>query len=104
MIAAEKGSIELVQLLLDSNADVKMKDKTGRTALFHAIEANNENSDVVSLLLDNGADVNHEINDRITPLLRAVEKGYQGIARILLHKGANVHSSVESSGSNMPSF
>jgi ankyrin repeat protein len=98
MLAAEKGSIELVQMLIEFNADVKVKDKFGRTALFYAIEANNENSDVVSVLLDNGADVNYEANDRITPLLKAVEKGYREIARILLQKSANVHASIESSG------
>lgn len=98
MMAAEKGSIELVQLLIDSNADIRTRDKFGKTALFYAIEANNENVDVVSLLLDNGADPNHEAQDRITPLLKAVEKGHYEITKILLEKGGNIHTAIESTG------
>jgi len=99
MIAAERGFLELVQCLLESNVDMRLKDKTGRTALFYAIEANNENVDVVSFLLDHGADLNHEAQERATPLLRAVERGYFEITKMLLEKGANLHTGFEGSGS-----
>ena len=98
MVASERGLLELVQLLMDFNVDIKLKDKYGKTALFSAIEANNENADVVSLLLEYGADPNHEAQDRVTPLLKAVEKGYWEITKILLEKGGNIHSTYESSG------
>ena len=98
MIAAEKGSLELVQLLLEENAEIRYRERSGKTALFFAIEANNENVDVVSVLLDNEADPNHEAQDRITPLLRSVEKGHYGITKILLEKGGNVHTAIESTG------
>jgi len=102
MVASERGLLELVQALMDLNVDVKLKDKYGKTALFSAIEANNENTDVVSLLLEYGSDPNHEAQDRVTPLLRAVEKGYCEITKILLEKGGNIHSTYESTGSLKP--
>lgn len=99
MIASEKGLLEFVQLLLeDFGADVKMRDKAGKTALFYAIETNNENLDVVSLLLGSGADPNHEAQDRITPLLKAVEKGHYEITKLLLDRGGNIHTTIESTG------
>lgn len=98
MIAAEKGSIELVQLLLDANANIQMRDRQGKTALFYAVEAANENLDVISLLLDHRADPNAETGDGKTPLLRAVEKGYIETAKILLEKGGNVYSTLENTG------
>jgi ankyrin repeat protein len=99
MIAAEKGRLELVEILLNTyKADVKLRDKAGKTALFYAIETNNENLDVVSLLLGNGADPNHEAQDRITPLLKAVEKGHYEITKLLLDRGGNIHTTIESTG------
>ncbi len=98
MIAAERGLLELVQSLIDCRADINLRDKSGKTALFSAIEANTENSDVVSVLLEHGANLNHEANNRETPLMKAVEKGYYEISKILLGKGGNVHSVYESSG------
>lgn len=98
MIASEKGLLELVQVLLECGADVRIKDKAGKTALFYAIETNNENLDVVSLLLGRGADPNHEAFDRITPLLKAVEKGHFEITKLLLDKGGNIHTTIDSTG------
>jgi len=98
MIAAQRGFLELVQSLLELNVDMRLKDRSGRTALFYAIEANNENVDVVSFLLDHGADLNHESQERATPLLRAVERGYYGITKMLLEKGANLHTGFDGSG------
>jgi ankyrin repeat protein len=98
MMAAEKGYLEVVHLLFDNKAEVKMKDRHGRNALFYALESQAENIDIISLLLDKGADVNSEYADKVTPLLKAVEKNFVQIARILLQKGANVHAASESTG------
>jgi ankyrin repeat protein len=48
MAAASEGHIGIVRLLLDKGAQVSVKDKKGRTALWHA--ANHGYDDVVELL------------------------------------------------------
>ena len=98
MIAAEKGYVELVELLFDLRVEVKPKDKYGKNALFYALEPQAENVDLISLLVDKGADVNSEIADKMTPLIKAVEKGFLQIAKILLQKDAYVNAALESSG------
>jgi FOG: Ankyrin repeat len=42
--------------------------------------------------------VNQEGPDRVTPLLKAVERGHANIVKLLLQRGANVHSYIESTG------
>lgn len=98
MTAAEKGSIELVQELLEAKADVRQKDKQGKIALYYAIEAAHENLDVISLLLDFGSDPNTDTNEGKTPLLRAIEKDYFETTKILLEKGGYVNSQINSTG------
>ena len=100
MIAAEKGCIELVQLLLECNADVRYRDRKHKTALFYAVETAHENLDVVSLILAHQGDPNAEMHDGKTPLLRAIEKGSLEITKILLEKGGNSHYTVESTGNS----
>lgn len=98
MLAAEKGSHNLIRMLLASKADLKLRDRFGKTALFYAIDMNHENTEAVAILIDAGADVNQEANDRATPLMKAVERGHYNIVKLLLNRGANVHSHYESTG------
>jgi len=98
MIAAEKGSIELVKELLEAKADVRIRDKQGKTALYYAIEAAHENLDVISLLLGFDAEPNTETNEGKTPLWRAIEKENSKTTKVLLEKGANVNSQMYNSG------
>ena len=56
-VAALRGDLEKVQLLLEAGADVNAAKADGATALFVAAE-NSRNSEVVRLLLEAGADMN----------------------------------------------
>lgn len=98
MIASEKGSIELVQALLDAGAEVELRDRHGKTALFYAVEVANENSDVISALIARGADPNCKSVEGKTPLIRAVEKGHSKIAKTLLSKNGNIYVTVDNTG------
>lgn len=98
MLASRKGILELVQCLIENNADINARDKNGKTALFHGVEAHHQNPDVVSLLISHGADPNTEADDKYTPLLKAVEKEYCKVVETLVEKGAKLNVSIESSG------
>ncbi len=53
--AAWAGKTWLVQMLINKGLDVNYKDKRGKNALFHSINAFNSNVETIQFLLDNEA-------------------------------------------------
>lgn len=105
MIACENGSLDIVQLLLNKNADINKKDKNGKTALHYAMDSKTENLEIVQSLLDLDASLTAETNDKCTVLHKAIDKGYISIARELLQREqmANmVNAAIESTGIILP--
>jgi len=101
MMAAEKGSLVLVQHLIEeAKADIQMRDSYNKTALSYAIEAGTENADVITYLLRFKANPNTQSNDGKTPLILAVEKGYHKTAEALLYKGSNPNTTIPRTGDN----
>ncbi len=117
--AADGGWVEVVDLLLDQDADANTIDNDGRTPLYHAVIAGQheavsmllkagadpnlgDSSDtplyraagagrwqMVSLLMDHGADVN---GGEANPLVGAAENGHTRIIDLLLDRGAQVNA------------
>ena len=74
--AASRKSLKMLKYLIDEGADVKAKDKTGRTALTIACE--DGNLEVVKLLASHGADLHAKgVNGNNGTHARA-QKGIQG--------------------------
>jgi ankyrin repeat protein len=94
LLAAGRGHLRIVQLLLDKGADVNavslgtyfQGNFNGQTALMSACE--NGFRSVVELLLDRGADVNKLSAFDTTALHHAALKGRTAIAELLLKRGA----------------
>ena len=107
MIAAEKGSAELVSVLIKvAEYDVDCVDRHGQTALHYAVKS--DNKETVEVLLNNGADINafttsmnaHELlkyfdvhlgleGDNITPLMLATANSDREIVEHLLENDAD---------------
>jgi len=90
--AARSGSIEAINLLLDSGADVNLagstEDNWDATPLQHAILR--RQPAVVRLLLDRGADLNRGASPRsLAPLFLAAGDTDPAILKLLLAHGAD---------------
>ena len=79
--------IHITKFLLQSNADVNVKNRMGETPLHQAVSC--KNLKIVKLLLKYKADINAQQNDGETPLHVAVLKGDNKIVSMLLDNGAN---------------
>ncbi len=89
MWAAENGDVETVNLLLDRNVDVNLKDTWfSGTALMRAAERGH--GEIVDLLLSNYADVNARNKNGDTALTLAVRSGSPRVVNSLIVGGAEI--------------
>ena len=75
--AAGRGFAEVVELLLDYEADVDAVDEEGGTALADAVAAGH--LAVVKLLLEAGANARQKDNQGLRPIWYAADKGHADI-------------------------
>ena len=90
MYLSLNGGVEDVKKVLDSNADVNLKNCKGRTALHFASQRGND--DVVQLLLDNGADPDIKDNYGKTALQGTK---YKNTEKILLKAAATTTDNMD---------
>ena len=96
--AAETGNAELIQLLVESNADIEKKD-VALTGSPMVIACQFKQLESVKKLLELGAELDSKTQKNgCTPLLLAVDTGAYEIAQYLLEKGANVNIQEETNG------
>lgn len=91
-VAAIKGDLDIVQLMLADGHDVNAKSGAGpypgETPLHSVAYAGHTR--IAELLLDYGADVNATDSYRYTPLRRTVEQGHLAMTKLLINKGADI--------------
>jgi hypothetical protein len=120
MIAAWRGDIPMMELLVERGADVNKSNELGEQALMHAswrgqaaavkwllakgARINGDpmqwsalhyavfagHGEVAQLLLDNGADINARSTNGSSVLMMAVYEGHEDLVRQLLTRGADV--------------
>ena len=78
---------EVVKLLVDSGANVNIKEKFGFTPLH--ISAGEGLTKVTQILLENGAEVDVKVSDGETPIGHAAMYGHTEDADLLIKYGAN---------------
>ena len=92
-LAANKGHLKVVQLLLEAGADKSVAMEDGATALFLA--AQNGHLKVVQLLLEAGAGKDVALADGTTALFVAAQKGHLEVVGLLLEAGADKNVAME---------
>jgi ankyrin repeat domain-containing protein 50 len=84
--SASGGHEAIVNLLIGHGASVNTKDRSGKTASWHASSGGHEA--VVRLLLDHGASVDSKDDTGRTALWQAAKGGYASVVKLLLERGA----------------
>ena len=93
--AALYGDLEMIQILLECDADIDCLDRFGNTPLHYASRNGHHNAArVARLLIEQGVDPNARGFDGFTPLHNALYYGTGRIeiARVLIEHGANVEA------------
>mmetsp|Transcript_35459 Transcript_35459/g.89320 ORF Transcript_35459/g.89320 Transcript_35459/m.89320 type:complete len:514 (+) Transcript_35459:111-1652(+) len=95
MVAAERGRVEVLTLLIEKRADLEVRDPSGWTALMHAIQG--QRLDAVRLLLDSRASVNviSKADGAFTPLALAAAGARPDLCSLLLNVGARTETKDE---------
>jgi ankyrin repeat protein len=81
---------EVVNLLLDSGADIEFQDRRQLTPLIHA--AGKGHKSVVQLLIDRGANINSENSFHDTPLTSAITQRHEDVAMLLVNSEVDFQS------------
>lgn len=91
MLAAQKSNAPIVSLLLNSKADMTLRDEFQRTALMHA--AHHGNIDAGKILIDNAPPevIHAEDKNGTTALIFAAEQGDRLSVERLINKKADIH-------------
>ncbi|TGJ79197.1 hypothetical protein E0Z10_g9568 [Xylaria hypoxylon] len=96
MLAAEKGFVVLVKVLLQMGADTLAADSFGRTPLHFA--SSGGHAEIAELLINGGANIATADRGGIKPLDSAATYGRTEVARLLLDRGADILAITSSEG------
>ena len=90
MVAASKGSMEILKLLIENGAALDVKNRQGgQTALIFA--AHWGHTEVVRYLIAKGANLNVQMDDGWTALIDSISRGNLEVAKILIESGADTN-------------
>uniref|UniRef100_UPI00398E5B8B ankyrin repeat domain-containing protein 6b n=1 Tax=Pristiophorus japonicus TaxID=55135 RepID=UPI00398E5B8B len=89
-LAAYKGHIDVVRVLLKASCDLDIQDDSDQTALHRAAVVGN--TEVISALILEGCSLDRQDKDGNTALHEACWHGFSQSVKLLVKAGANVHA------------
>lgn len=87
LIASANGHVKVVEILIEQNADVTLKDEREATAVHHAAQSGH--LEIIHMLLKAGCDINALDKNQWTPLMNACYWANEDAVYTLLEAGAN---------------
>ncbi|XP_053566517.1 ankyrin repeat domain-containing protein 6 isoform X2 [Bombina bombina] len=87
-LAANKGHLNVVQILLKAGCDLDIQDDGNQTALHRAAVVGN--SDILAALIQEGCSLDRQDKDGNTALHEAAWHGFSQSVKLLVKAGANV--------------
>uniref|UniRef100_M3ZT44 Ankyrin repeat domain 6b n=1 Tax=Xiphophorus maculatus TaxID=8083 RepID=M3ZT44_XIPMA len=88
-LAAHKGHLEVVRILLKAGCDLDIQDDGEQTALHRAAVVGN--TDIISALIQEGCALERQDKDGNTALHEVSWHGFSQCVKLLVKAGANVH-------------
>ena len=89
--ASNRGHKECVELLIQSGADVNIRDNYNATSLYYAsIHKHSIYKDIIKLLIKAGADLNIQTNTGFTALHEASTYSHKDCIELLIKNGADL--------------
>lgn len=92
-LVVDRGSKELVELLLAHGVNVNVDLGHGRTALM--IAASKSNKEMLELLIKHGANINAADESGYTALMVAAKHNKKEITKFLVERGADVNAAMD---------
>lgn len=94
-LAVLLNRVDIIDFLLDHEADINATDEDGNTPLHYAcgamrLQADTLAREVFDLLLERGTQVDARSNGNISPLFGAIQRGAVDFADLLIVKGADL--------------
>ncbi|XP_047244618.1 ankyrin repeat domain-containing protein 6b isoform X3 [Girardinichthys multiradiatus] len=89
-LAAYKGHLEVVRILLKAGCDLDIQDDGEQTALHRAAVVGN--TDIISALIQEGCALERQDKDGNTALHEVSWHGFSHCLKVLVKAGANVHA------------
>ena len=89
-MAAKTGCFDMIQLLIDSGANIHARSIGDFTPLHYSVMYNHYS--VTKLLINSDADVHSTTGNGVTSLHYASKHGFVDIAKLLINSGADVNS------------
>ncbi|XP_072912477.1 ankyrin repeat domain-containing protein 6b isoform X1 [Hemitrygon akajei] len=89
-LAAYKGHIDVVRILLKASCDLDIQDDSDQTALYRAAVVGN--TEVISALILEGCSLDRQDKDGNTALHEASWHGFSHSVKLLVKAGGNVHA------------
>ena len=93
LVAACRGLLDFVVVLVDKGDNLDLAMESGATPVYMA--AQNGHHEAVCLLADNGASLDLAREDGTTPVLMASQNGHHEVVGVLADKGANLDLAME---------
>lgn len=99
---ASFGYPSMVHLLLNSLANVEIKDNKNNTCLYNSIKTNQ--IEIFKVLLKNKAELNLLNNDYMSPLHLAADLGRSNIVELMIKFGKNINLEIVGKQNQTPLF
>ncbi len=87
VVASEQ--IDLLEFLIQNEADINIQDRRNNTPLHIALQ--NDNIDIAKILIENDADVSIENYDNISPFCLMLEKKYLDLVKLSILNGTDAN-------------